>query len=133
MWQQSTQPEIYRSLPPPNEYGWKLIDGNCIIEWESPNAHQKIRDNIEFLPKGCSCKSGCYTMKCGCRRKQWKSGPGCLCQSCMNNDVNNECDRDSSEDEESDFEETNCDGSEVLEQVEEEIVTEDDFYDSMHL
>jgi len=125
MWQQSSQPDIYGSLPPPNEYGWKLIDGNYIIKWESPNAQHK-RNNIEILLKGCSYKSGCNTMKYGCRRKQQKCGPGCLCQSCMNNDENNKCDRDSSEDEESNFEEINCYESEVLEQVE-EIVTKDDF------
>jgi len=86
MWQQSSQLEIYGSLPPPTEYGWKLSDGNYITEWESPNAQQTIRDNIEFLLKGCTCKSGCNTMKCGCRKKQRKCGPGCLCQNCMNTD-----------------------------------------------
>jgi len=127
MWQRSSQRDIYGSLPPPTEYGWKLSDGNYVIEWESPNAQQTIRDNIEFLLKGCTCKSGCNTMKCGCRKKQRKCGPGCLCQSCMNTD---ECDQDDTENEKSDSEETGCD--EAFEQIEEEIITEDDFYNTTY-
>ena len=65
-------------------------------------------------------------MKCGCRKKQRKCGLGCLCQSCMNTDG---CDRYDTENEQSDFE-AGCD--EAFEQIEEEIITEDDFYDTTY-
>jgi len=72
-------------------------------------------------------------MRCGCRRKQRKCGPGCLCQSCINTDENYEFDSSSnSENEESDIEETNCDKFEEDEPLEEEIITEDDLYDSIY-
>jgi len=53
-------------------------------------------------------------MKCGCRRKQRKCGPGFLCQRCANTDENDKCDGKSSEDEGSDFED---DESEVFEPI----------------
>ena len=70
MWQQSNQ----------------AGDGQYIIDWESPEVQQQIKDNIEYLTKGCSCKKGCKNLKCGWRKKMRKCGPGCLCQSCMNID-----------------------------------------------
>ena len=32
----------------------------------------------------CSCKSGCETRRCGCRRKEIICGPGCRCSTCRN-------------------------------------------------
>jgi len=71
-------------------------------------------------------------MRCGCRRKQWKCGPRCLYQSCINTDENYEFDSSSySENDESDIEETS-DKFEENEPLEEEIITEDDLYDSTY-
>ena len=80
-----------------------------------------IKDNIEFLTKGCSTK-GCRTMRCGCRKKDRNCGPGCLCQDCTNLNISESPPDDSSS--ESDNSES-CD--EVLESeiVEEKIVTDD--------
>jgi len=47
------------------ENGWLLqSDNHYIIDWKSPEVQQNIRQNIEFLTKGCSCK----TFTCGCRK-----------------------------------------------------------------
>ena len=85
MWQHSCQGDIFSSLLPPEDSGWLLkADGNYIIDWEATEVQQMIKDNIEFLTKGCSCTKGCRTLRCGCRKKQRSCGPGCLCQGCTN-------------------------------------------------
>ena len=72
MWQQSNQANVFSSLPVPEDNGWTLqSDRQCIIDWESPEVQQQIKDNIEYLIKGCSCKKGCKSLKCGCRKKMW--------------------------------------------------------------
>ena len=34
--------------------------------------------------KGCKCKKGCNTSRCGCKKKSSYCGPGCYCSSCSN-------------------------------------------------
>ena len=34
--------------------------------------------------KGCSCKSGCDTKRCGCWENGEACGPGCRCVNCKN-------------------------------------------------
>ena len=89
-----------------------------------------IRRNIEFLTKGCSCKRGCKTLNCGCRKRSQNCGPGCLCQGCTNVNIeqlpddNSNSSSSSGSSDETDDEYTECEDGE---QVEEEIITEDDF------
>jgi len=69
MWQHSSQDDISTLLPPPESSGWLLqADGNYIVDWEAHDVQQMIKDNIEFLTKGCSCTKGCRTLRCGCRK-----------------------------------------------------------------
>ena len=44
----------------------------------------KIKQTIDFLVKGCTCKRGCKSKQCGCRKKGKCCGPGCECQGCTN-------------------------------------------------
>ena len=43
-----------------------------------------MKGTIEFLTKGCSCKKGCKTKQCGCRKTGRHCGPGCDCHGCTN-------------------------------------------------
>ena len=43
-----------------------------------------MQDTIGFLTKGCSCKHGCKTKRCGYRKKGRHCGPGCDCHGCTN-------------------------------------------------
>ena len=90
-----------------------------------------IKDNIEFLTKGCSCTKGCRTLRCGCRKKQRSCGPGCLCQGCTNLNTSESLPDDSSS--ESDDSESSWTEDEGLESetVEEEIIT-DDLFDNTY-
>ena len=59
-WQQSCMPDFYLALPTPESSGWLLQDdGTHTFDWETPEIQQKIKRNIEFFTKGCTCKKGC--------------------------------------------------------------------------
>ena len=65
MWQNSSEEDMYTSLPLPEESGWIKSDGIYVIDWEAPEIQEKVQKSIEFLIKGCSCKKGCKTANCG--------------------------------------------------------------------
>ena len=85
MWQHSRNTDPYGALPPPEQCGWsKDADAKYAIVWDAPDVQSEVEDNIKFLTKGCSCKKGCKTKQCGCRRKSRMCGPGCECIACTN-------------------------------------------------
>ena len=51
----------------------------------------KVTDTINFLTKGCTCRKGCRTNQCGCRKKGNICGPGCQCQDCANTETTHTC------------------------------------------
>ena len=58
--------------------GWiEDENGEYNFDWECAEVQSRITDTISFLTKGCSCKKGCQTNQCGCRKKGNKCGPGC--------------------------------------------------------
>ena len=125
------------ALPSPESSGWLLQNNSTYtIDWEAHEVQQRIKRNIDFLTKGCSCKKGCKTLTCGCKKRSLTCGPGCLCQGCVNVNVQQmghlpEDDDDnsssSSSDSENETDETGSSMSENDEQLE-EIITDDDFY-----
>ena len=65
--------------------GWCKSEGGVYTyDWECPEVISRVTDTIHFLTKGCSCKKGCQTNQCGCRKKGNTCGPGCQCQGCSN-------------------------------------------------
>ena len=76
------------------------------IDWEAAEVQQKIKRNIEFLTKGCSCLKGCKTLRCGCKKRQKICGPGCLCQGCQNIETSEISNSDSDIDDDSNGEST---------------------------
>ncbi len=85
MWSHSIDEDMYCELNEPDQSGWKQDeDGSYIFDWDSQELQQKVQETICFLTKGCSCKKGCKTKQCGCRKKGRHCGPGCDCHGCTN-------------------------------------------------
>ena len=82
MWSQATLGH-YRFLPL-NEYGWKISDSELRIDWDDATNMEQVRKAVQMLLKGCSCKKGCKTRRCGCLKDGRKCGPGCSCSNCEN-------------------------------------------------
>ncbi len=113
MWRNSNGEDILGGLPAPEESGWtRNTDGEYIYDWECPTVLQRVKDTIDFLTKGCSCKKGCSTKRCNCRKNGHHCGPGCTCINCVNvhadsssNDIDEAQSNDESTDAESEEEE----------------------------
>ena len=92
-----------------------------MFDWESPELQKQVQDTIGFLTKGWSCKKGCRTKQCGCRKKGHHCGPGCDCHGCTNlfqsTNYQDPADESEDEDEETDHEDFSqqCSSSSVSE------------------
>jgi len=84
LWHNSSEEDVYLSLPLPEESGWNKSDDGYTFDWEAPEIQSRVQETIDFLMKGCSCKKGCRTANCCCRKKERYCGPACLCQECSN-------------------------------------------------
>ncbi len=89
MWANSSEVDLYESLPSPETSGWKTNKrGIYEFDWECPTVQNNVQETIDFLTKGCSCKKGCVSARCGCFGKGKKCGPGgCQCLNCLNTTV----------------------------------------------
>lgn len=47
----------------------------------------KIQKTLDFLSKGCTCKTGCGTKRCCCRKESRTCGAGCECRGCTNSTI----------------------------------------------
>lgn len=54
------------------------------IDWYSDENQSLVRERVQLLTKGCKCKSGCATGRCGCGRKENHCAEGCSCLHCSN-------------------------------------------------
>ncbi len=85
MWNNATQQDLNEDLPEPESSGWiKKSDGCFDFDWECDEDHQSVQKTINFLTKGCSCKTGCGNQRCGCVKNGRKCGPSCNCHNCQN-------------------------------------------------
>lgn len=85
MWRNSSKANLYDGLAEPQSSGWiKDENGDWHIDWEAIEVEQRITRTIDFLNKGCGCKKGCGTMRCGCRKNGRQCGVSCECQGCTN-------------------------------------------------
>lgn len=64
--------------------GWNVIDGILSIDWDSEENRAAVNERVLLLTKGCQCKTGCTTGRCGCRRKGQSCSEGCACLHCSN-------------------------------------------------
>ena len=85
LWSNAALGNVYASLPSPQDSGW-ILNGNNIysIDWEDQDRQETISPSMHQIIKGCKCKKGCNTSRCGCKKKSTYCGPGCYCSSCSN-------------------------------------------------
>ena len=119
---------MYSALPVNS--GWTKDGNTFTIDWEDPAVINKIKGTIDFLTKGCSCKKGCATNKCGCRKKSNHCGQGCECWSWANladygqNVSTQDSDEDNSTEEEYDTTDTKISSTEEYDDLETKIITD---------
>ena len=71
-------------------HSWLKID---VIDWEAEEVKKNIKETLDFLSKGCTCKTGCKTKRCSCKKNERQCGASCECHSCTNVLLHsNECD-----------------------------------------
>lgn len=68
MWRQADLHQM--SLKPITEYGWNINNDILTVDWDCEDNMKAVRERVEGLLKGCSCKTGCETRQCGCRKKE---------------------------------------------------------------
>ena len=122
MWQNSSEEDMYNSLSLPEDNGWIQIDETYAIDWEATEVQAKVKRKIHFLTKGCNCKKAVKNANCGCRKKSCYCGPGCLCNECANLQMQPSNDKD---DTIISSESSSDSDDEILEDMHEEIITED--------
>ena len=121
LWGNSSKEDQLHNLPAPESSGWlRHNDGSYGFDWECPKLQQEISETIDFLTKGCACKQGCRSQRCGCRKKNQQCGPGCQCHGCTN--VHTTVTTEDS----SDSDESTSDDSEI-EEITTEVISFPDF------
>ena len=82
MWRQADSQTM--SVAILTSYGWHNTDGILSVDWDSLENQTAVRDRVFLLTKGCKCKTGCTTGRCGCNRKGLTCSEGCSCLHCLN-------------------------------------------------
>ena len=131
MWENSINPDKYEGLPNPASHGWRECEDGHAIDWESVDVQQQIQKTMDFLGKGCACKTGCKTKRCSSQKNGGKCGAGCDCRGCTNVITSSACDtnvesekHEFDEDDEHDEGEDDEHDEETSEDSEEEIQTD---------
>ena len=97
--------EQYSLIAPPEENGWKQLDGQLVIDWMTTSPAPNTI--LEFL--SCGCKKSCDNNKCKCRAHGLKCTDMCTLKDCSNFIV-------PFEENESDESDSNCNDSESEEE-----------------
>ena len=83
MWKQANKNII--ELLPLTKHGWKLENDILTSDWDSEENIQNVNKRVAGLLKGCRCKTGCKTARCGCKKKGNVCSEGCECTDCTSN------------------------------------------------
>ena len=103
LWQNSHISDVYINVPLSQQAGWIITeDGSYSIDWEDPDKLKLIRKNIDYLLRGCSCKKGCVSNRCGCNNLPQASI--CMTGSMINEAESTDDSTDSSSNSDSDLE-----------------------------
>ena len=85
MWRQADHTEI--TLQQLVQYGWIVKNDTVTFDWESEKNVSAVQEHVNRLLKGCKCKTGCGSKRCGCKGKDWKCCIGCEFVNCTNTDA----------------------------------------------
>ena len=86
MWHQANMNTM--TVLPINQYGWKLTDEGLAVDWDSKESIQAVNEKIAGPLKGCHYKTGCKTVRCGCKKRGKSYLEGCECTDCANSTQN---------------------------------------------
>ena len=87
MWNQADKNTI--TLIDMEQFGWKIIEEELTIVWDSEENISNIQTRVTALLKGCRCTTGCATGRCGCKKKDSLCSEGCECVNCKNMEQSN--------------------------------------------
>ena len=74
-------------MPPEEKHPTCHLDLGLLTTEQSEFVDSKaawIKKLLQSHPNGCSCKTGCHSKRCGCRKKEQSCGAGCECHGCTN-------------------------------------------------
>ena len=115
MWFNSTKEDLREALPAPEQCGWKRTEsGTYAYDWECQTVQRRVQDTIDFLTKGCGCKTSCQSQRCKCFKNKHCCGPGCNCQNCLNVPAAHSSMEDENTDSDSQSEDEDCIETEVI-------------------
>ncbi|CAG2213914.1 unnamed protein product [Mytilus edulis] len=83
----------FLKLPSFSDFGWQIIklqdehtnghfDSLLRCVWDSDVNLLKVEKTVDWYTKGCSCKTGCITNRCKCRKLKSDSHDGFCCPGC---------------------------------------------------
>ena len=73
-----------------DQFGWSRQNGQLEIVWEAEENKEEVKDRLDYVLKGCKCKTGCNTKRCKCKKCGRTCGPGCQCLNCVNSHHGND-------------------------------------------
>ena len=82
MWSQSSSNEVTHLSP--MDYGWNKSENGYKIQYDTDEQVLIVKQRVCKFTKGCKCKHGCRTKRCGCIKQGLQCGPGCRCLNCEN-------------------------------------------------
>ena len=54
------------------------------MTWDTPINVQQVQRTVDYLTRGCKCKTGCDTRRCKCKKEGLQCGPSSRCVNCRN-------------------------------------------------
>lgn len=54
------------------------------MTWDTATNVHMVQSTVDYLTKGCKCKTGCGTRRCKCKKDAKMCGPSCRCVNCTN-------------------------------------------------
>ncbi|CAC5404124.1 unnamed protein product [Mytilus coruscus] len=83
-WKQALDNSMH--LEPIDKSGWVIKNTIVSVVWDSDVNIDKVEKTIKWYTKGYSCKIGCTTNRCSCKKSGLSvggyCGSGCKCQNC---------------------------------------------------
>jgi hypothetical protein len=89
--------------------GWQYDTNGLKPIWDTDTNITNVVNKVEYLTKGCKCKTGCRK-QCGCKKAGRQCGPSCCSVNCVNvhTDTSNEGILEDSEEESSNTSDDDC-------------------------
>ena len=82
LWKQAVN-YVTKPLPVEN-HGWEFDNDKLCVKWDISENIQAVTQKVKQLTKGCGCKSGCKSKRCGCCTAHQSCGVSFHCTLCEN-------------------------------------------------